>query len=484
MIDLTKIARKAMIEKKLKPDYSKEALAQLAKLNTPLLYSPDPSIKDLRDLLWVSIDNDDSQDLDQLTYADKLDGEKAKIYIAIADVDALIKKGSAIDRDAQNNTTSVYTPTKIFSMLPEKLSTNLTSLNEHQDRLAMVVEIIVEKDGSLGSSTVYPAWVNNHAKLAYPSLGEWLEKKGPPPELVEKNPRLQSQIILQNEISKRMRAFRHGQGSLSLMTIEARAVVDKGIIVDLRAVIPNRAMKLIEDFMIAANESTTRFLMQKNFPTLRRVVKTPEKWDRIVTLAKELHYTLPEEPDSKALDGFLTFRKQEDPGTFPDLSLSVIKLLGRGEYEVNVPGQKPSGHFGLALKDYSHSTAPNRRYPDIVTQRLLKAAMGGKENPYSKNELMNLALHCTEKEDAAERVERKVKKSAAALLLASKLNQTFDAIVTGASERGTWVRIFQPPVEGKLIKGIEGLDVGDRIRVRLLKVDVTHGFIDFVRERQ
>jgi exoribonuclease-2 len=471
-----------MIERGLLPDFSPRALAELVGIEE-LAARADGSARDLRHLLWCSIDNDDSRDLDQLTVAESLPDDTIKVFVAVADVDALVKRDSAIDSHARQNTTSVYTPAKIFSMLPEKLSTDLTSLNYGSDRDAVVVEMIIGRDGSLTGSDVYGALVQNRAKLAYNSVAAWLEGAGPMPKEISAVPGLDENLRLQDRAARRMKEFRHVHGALSLETIEARLVFDDGSLRDVEAEKKNRAKELIEDFMIAANGVTARYLAAKKLPSFRRVVRTPKRWDRIVELAGEHRFRLPALPDAKSLEAFLTQARASDPLRFPDLSLSIIKLLGAGEYLVEPPEGRSDGHFGLAVKDYSHSTAPNRRYPDIITQRLLKAAIAGGPLPYELEELAALARHCTEKEDAAKKVERQVRKSAAALLLEHRIGEQFDAIVTGAAEKGTWVRLLQPPVEGRLESGFEGVDVGLRVRVELIRTDVERGYIDFRRVR-
>jgi exoribonuclease-2 len=433
----------------------------------------------MRSLLWASIDNDDSRDLDQLTVAEAISTDKVKILVAIADVDSFVKKGSAIDEHARHNTTSVYTAAEIFPMLPEKVSTDVTSLNFNQDRLSITVEMVVGAKGSLQESHIYSAWVRNHAKLAYNSVAAWLENKGTIPEAIVAVKGLAENLQLQDRITQSMKNFRHIHGALSLETIEAKPVFDGDQIRALEIQEKNRAKEIIEDFMIAANGVTARYLSASKFPSIRRVVRIPKRWDRIVEIAGEHKFRLPEIPDSKALEEFLVSEKAAHPIRFPDLSLAVVKLLGAGEYIAEPPDGNAPGHFGLAVRDYAHSTAPNRRYPDLLTQRLLKAALEGKPAPYGKDELDVLAAHCTEAEDAANKVERQVGKSAAALLLQSRIGEQFDSIVTGASEKGTWVRLLTVPVEGKLISGFDGIDVGDRIRVKLTSVDVQQGFIDF-----
>ncbi len=473
-----------MIQRGLQPDFSPAALIETDAM-THAATEASPSIRDLRGLLWASIDNDDSRDLDQLSVADPVAGGAVNILVAIADVDASVSKGSAIDGHARTNTTSVYTAAEIFPMLPEKLSTDLTSLGEGQERLAIVVEMTVGGDGAVTHSDVYRAVVVNHAKLAYDAVAAWLDGTAPAPPRVAAVPGLDEQLRIQDQVAQRMKHLRTQHGALGLETIEARPVFDDGVLTALRPDEKNRAKALIEDFMIAANGVTARYLDQKGFPSFRRVLRTPERWPRIVELAAAVGERLPPEPSALALEEFLTKRRRSDPARFPDVSLSVIKLLGSGEYALDLPGEQPTGHFGLAVQDYTHSTAPNRRFPDVITQRVLKAALAGRAAaPYGNDELAALARHCTEQEGNAAKVERQVLKSAAALLLASRIGERFDAIVTGASEKGTWVRILRPPVEGKVVHGFERLDVGDRVRVELVHTDVERGFIDFVRSRE
>ena len=481
---LQSVAHKAMLEHDLLPGFSAEALAELEELQIPTGTNDIPNeahldIRDMRDLLWASIDNDDSRDLDQLTVAAIMPGGKVKVMVAIADVDSLVKEGSAIDEHARHNTTSVYTAAMIFPMLPEILSTDLTSLNPNEERLALVVEMEINTDGSLMSSAVYRARVRNHAKLAYNSIAAWLDGNGPIPDAVAAVPGLDENLRIQNKVTQGMKRLRHVHGALSLETIEAKPVFDNDQIRSLEVEEKNCAKEIIENLMIAANGVTARYLSTSGFPSIRRVVRIPKRWDRIVEIAGECKFNLPEVPDSKALDDFLIKQKAADPVRFPDLSLTVIKLLGSGEYIAELPDGDISGHFGLAVKDYAHSTAPNRRYPDLLTQRLLKAALEGKPAPYSKDELDVLATHCTEAEDSVKKVERRVEKSAAALLLESRIGEKFDGIITGASEKGTWVRLLKMPVEGKLVKGYEGMDVGNRLRVQLIDTDVEQGYIDF-----
>ena len=477
---LAAIARRAMIERGLEPDFPPAARQELAAIVGPADMTGDA--RDLRDRLWASIDNDDSRDLDQLTVAESLADGRVRILVAVADVDALVRKDSAIDGHATRNTTSVYTPAAIFPMLPEALSTDLTSLNEDQDRIAMVADSVFEADGTLAASDLYRARVRNHAKLAYRSVAAWLDGGGAAPRRIVEIPGLDENLRLQDVVAQRLVGLRHRHGALSLETIEAKAVFSGDVLSNLEPDRKNRATQLIEDFMIAANGVTATYLASKKFPSLRRVLRDPERWVRITQLASGFGDRLPDAPDAVALEAFLARRRQADPEKFPDLSLAVVKLIGRGEYVLDLPGGEPPGHFGLAVKDYTHSTAPNRRFPDLITQRLLKAALAGAPLPYTVPELADLAKHCTEREDAATKVERRVRKSAAALLLSGRIGESFDALVTGASAKGTWVRLFQPPVEGKLERGFQGLDVGDRVRVKLLHTDVERGFIDFARD--
>jgi exoribonuclease-2 len=480
MNQLKSIARRVMTERGLLPDFSAAAVAEVSALREGAPAN-GPAIRDLRDLLWASIDNDTSRDLDQLSVAEKLADGAVKILVAIADVDALVKRHSAVDDHAQTNTTSVYTAATIFPMVPERLSTDLTSLGEDQERLAIVIEMVVASDGTLKTSEIYRAAVRNHAKLAYNALAAWLDGSAPAPPKVAAIPGLVEQMRLQDQVAQEMRKVRYQHGALSLQTPEAAAVFNGDELADLIPDQANRAKELIEDLMVAANGVTARYLAQKGFPSLRRVLRSPERWGRIVALAQTFGEQLPSEANGMALAHFLAQRRLAAPAQFADLSLSVVKLLGRGEYALDLPGQESEGHFGLAVTDYTHSTAPNRRFPDLVTQRLLKAAIAGEPAPYSNSELSALARHCTEQEDNAAKVERQVDKSAAALLLARRGGEQFDGLVTGASAKGTWVRILHPATEGKVVRGFQGLNVGDRVRVKLVHTDVERGFIDFER---
>jgi VacB/RNase II family 3'-5' exoribonuclease len=477
--DLQHIAVRAMHERGLLPEFTPAEMAEAQKLD-PGIGPLEPTTRDLRALLWASIDNDDSRDLDQLTVAEALPSGETRILVAIADVDAKVKQGSALDHHAAANTTSVYTDARIFPMLPERLSTDLTSLNEGEERLALVIEMVVDGAGLLQADKgqLSRAVVVNRAKLAYNGVAAWLQGQAEAPAKVAAVAGLADNLRLQDRVAQALRAQRHQHGALDLETLEPRAVFDGDSVSDLRLEQQNRAKQLIEDFMVAANVTTARFLEQRRFPSVRRVLRSPERWQRIAELAQTYGTTLPAEPDARALEAFLTERRRADPQRFPDVSLAVVKLLGRGEYAVENPGGT-SEHFGLAVRDYTHSTAPNRRFPDLLTQRLVKAALADRPPPYAAGDLAALAARCTAAEDAAAKVERTVRKSAAALLLRSRIGETFDALVTGASAKGTWVRLLRPPVEGRIVRGLDGLDVGDRVTVKLEHTDVERGFIDF-----
>ncbi len=468
-----------MSQRGLEPAFPPGVGQQLASIGGPGR-DDDPRIRDLTALPWCSLDNDDSLDLDQLTTCEPLGGGSVKILVAVADVDVLVKKGSAIDEHARFNTTSVYTSAKVFPMLPERLSTDLTSLNQDQDRLALVTEMVVAPDGGVAAATVYRAKVRNKAKMAYDAVAAWIDGGGPLPGAARAVAAMDLQLRTQDEVAQRLRARRHAEGSLELETFQPRAVFDGERVVDIRQQVQNRARQLIEELMIATNEHAAGFLASAGVASLRRVVRSPERWLRIVEVARKLGGSLPTAPSSQALAAFLARRHQADPVRFPDLSLAIVKLMGSGEYVAEQPGEAPIGHFGLATRDYTHSTAPNRRFPDLITSRLLKTVLSGSLPAYSLAELKALAQHCTDQEDAAQKVERSVRKSEAALLLESHVGQQFDAIVTGRSTSGTWVRIFTPPVEGKLVGRMPELEVGQRARVKLVATNVEHGFIDFV----
>jgi VacB/RNase II family 3'-5' exoribonuclease len=475
--ELKRLASDAMRAHGLLPDFSAPALSEANAASAPT--DSGPEVRDLRALIWSSIDNDDSLDLDQIEVAQTLDSGSSKLLIGIADVDSVVKTGSAVDAHARANTTSVYTAAEVFAMLPERLSTNITSLAQDRDRLCLVVEMVIEADGTLGQSTIYRALARNHAKLAYRSVATWLQGQGAAPSQLGAVAGLEAQLRLQDGIAQALKGQRQRRGALEFDTAENRAVYEGGVLIDLQPDPKNRAQELIEEFMVAANGVAARYLRQHGRTSLRRILKVPKRWDRIVQIAKDAGKTLPSAPDANALNAFLTERRQNDPSRFADLSLAIIKCLGAGEYAAERPGQVPEGHFGLAVRDYAHSTAPNRRFPDLITQRLIKAALDERPAPYSDTELQALAAHCTEQEGNAKKVERQIEKSAAAMLLSARIGARFAGIVTGASEKGTWVRIASPAAEGRVVKDFQGFDVGDHVHVQLLHVDVARGFIDF-----
>ena len=479
-LDLQTIAKQIMLDHGFEPDFSPQVAQQLAQLkaHAPQV-APGAEIRDLRNLLWSSIDNDTSRDLDQIEVAERLPNGDIKVLVGIADVDAFVPKHSAIDEHAANETTSVYAGVHIFPMLPEELSTGATSLLEHADKLSIVIEYTVDAAGCIASSHVYRAIVRNKAQLAYNALGAWLEGTAAAPAKVAASTDLQAQIKLQNQAAQALKNQRYRNGALNLKTTEIRPVLMDQKIVDVVSDEKNPATDLIEDFMIAANGVVARML--ESVSSIRRIVKTPQRWDRIVQLAAQHGAQLPPDPDSKALNDFLIKRKTADPDHFADVSLAVIKLIGPGEYVLERPGDPVQGHFGLAVQDYTHSTAPNRRFPDVITQRLLKAMLGNQPAPYSDDELTAIAGNCTAKEDAARKVEREMSKRLAAVAMSHRIGQTFDALVTGATAKGIFVRVLQPRVEGLLAQGQQGLDVGDRLRVKLIRTDVPRGYIDFAR---
>jgi VacB/RNase II family 3'-5' exoribonuclease len=474
--DLRDVARRAMVEEGFEPDFSAEARAELAHPPAPADDGPAP--KDLRDLLWSSIDNDDTRDLDQVEFAESIEGG-TRLLIGVADVDRRVPKDSAIDKHAQTQATTVYTGVVIFPMIPVELSAGETSLFENQDRYALVVEIVIDGEGAVKSEDVYRAMVRNKAQLAYPSVGAWLEQRGPVPPKIAAMPGLAEQVQKQAGLAALLRRTRDKNGALEIQTVEARAVAIDGKVTAVEQNRDNAATRTIEDFMVAANGAVARYLEKHGLASIRRVVKKPERWPRIVELAKQYGASLPAEADSIALHKFLEARRAVDPEHFPDLSLAIVKLMGPGEYSVDLPGGLNEGHFGLAVQDYTHSTAPNRRFADLLTQRLVKAVLAGKPSPYSVAELETIARNCTLREDAARKVERKVRKTASALLLADKVGSHFTAIVTGVKKEGTYVRVIQPPVEGRLMQGAHDVDVGDKVSVKLLSTNPEKGFIDF-----
>ncbi|HZM05232.1 MAG TPA: RNB domain-containing ribonuclease [Candidatus Saccharimonadales bacterium] len=461
-------AREEMIHDGFQPDFPPQVMAEVNSAQAADVTAGNR--RDLRALLWSSIDNDESRDFDQVEWAERLPNGNIRVLVGIADVDAVVKKGSAADRHAAANATSVYTGGPVFSMLPERLSTDLTSLGQDVDRAAVVMEFVAGKDGAVVSHDVYQAVLRNKARLAYNQVAQWLQNVAPAP--------LDDQVRVQNEASALLKEFRRQHGSLTLGGVESVPVIVNNEIKRFENMQSNPARDIIENFMVAANEAMARFLRDRNSLCLRRIVRTPKRWDRIQAIAAQLGTTLPKEPDSRALNEFLSQRKQADPEHFPDLSLSVLKSMGPGEYVVEHPGSEHEGHFGLAVDDYTHSTAPNRRYADLVMQRLLKASISQSPCPYSEAELSAIAAHCTERESAARHVERFMKKVAAAIMLQSQIGQIFDAIVTGVTPQGTYARLLTVPAEGRIVRGEKGLDIGNKVRVRLLSTDPNKGFID------
>jgi len=486
--DLHAAAARALAERDFTVAPSDAAQRQVAALpaaTNAVTNGPPDGVRDLRALPWSSIDNADSQDLDQIEWAETADAETpgaVRVLVGIADVDALVPRDSPVDADAAHNATSVYAGADVFPMLPLALSAGATSLLENADRLALVVELLVGADGVVARHDAYRALVRNRAKLAYESVAPWLEGGAAAPDAVSRVPGLDAQIRLQHDTAQRLKAERLRAGALEFETIEARPVTKAGVVVGLEVTHKSASRELIEDFMIAANVAIACYLEEHGSSGIRRVVREPERWSRIVEIAARTGDTLPAEPDSRALAAFLARRRAADPLRFPDLSLSIVKLLGPGEYALDRPGHDPGGHFGLAAHDYSHATAPNRRYADLVTQRLLKAVLAGTSQPYTDDELATIAAHCTEREDAARAVERTVRKMAAALLLAPRVGDAFDAIVTGRNRNGTFVRLLDPPAEGRVVRGEAGMDVGEQVRVRLLSVDPERGYVDFEGE--
>jgi len=479
-VDLQVIAHQIMVENGFEPEFPAGVQQQLADLKArPPVAASSKDVRDLRGLLWSSIDNDTSRDLDQVEVAERLPNGDVKVMVGIADVDAFVPKASAIDTHAAKETTTVYAGVRNFPMLPEELSTGASSLLENGDKLGVVIEFVASSDGEVTSSTVYRALLRNKAQLMYNSVGAWLEGTGAAPPKVAASADLQAQLKLQDQVAQALMKQRYLHGALNIETSEVNPVVVNQQVVDIVQHQKNRATMLIEDFMIAANGVVARML--EKVSSLRRIVKTPERWDRIVQLAAARGEQLPAQPDSKALNNFLLKRKAADPDRFADLSLAVIKLIGPGEYVLERPGDPEQGHFGLAVQDYTHSTAPNRRFADVVTQRLIKAFLSGTPGPYSDDELGAIAQNCTVKEDAARKVEREMSKRLAAAAMSQRIGETFDAIVTGVTPRGTFVRVMQPRIEGLLAQGQQGLDVGDKLRARLTRTDVQRGYIDFAR---
>ncbi|CAN5572933.1 RNB domain-containing ribonuclease [soil metagenome] len=480
---LTQRAHQAMIENGFEPEFSAAVTDQLVEIELETAPAAGGDIKDLRSLPWSSIDNASSRDLDQIEWAERLPNGDIRVLVGIADVDVRVSKGTPIDDHAEQNTVTVYTESKIFPMLPEELSTDITSLNENVDRLAVVADMTVKENGDVPESTFYRALVSNQAQLSYEKIGEWLDHDGELPDDLQRVPGLREQIELQREAAKRLAAYRRTKGALEFESIESSAVVEDGEIKGLVSVEPNSARKLIENFMVSANVEMAEFLEANGSISLRRVVKTPQRWDGIRRIADEYGVNLPAEPDQPALAAFLDQRRLADPEHFPDLSLSIVKLIGSGEYVVERPGEDTGGHFGLAVRDYAHSTAPNRRFTDIVVQRLVKAVISHQPSPYSADELETIAQHCNDQERAARKVERKMRKVVAATVMQRHIGEHFDAIVTGITSAGTFARILRPPVDGRIEQGQQGLNVGQKVNVRLLSADPRSGFIDFAAQR-
>jgi VacB/RNase II family 3'-5' exoribonuclease len=479
-INLPAIARQVMRTRGFDPDFGPEIQRQLAEITArPPQLTPSDKVRDLRNLLWSSIDNDTSKDLDQIEVAERLPNGDTKVMIGIADVDAFVPMGSPIDRHAERETTSVYTGVSVFPMLPNELSTGASSLLPDVDRPAVVTEFAVSSGGALTSSSVYRAVVRNKAQLTYDAVGAWLEGKAAPPSKVAASLDLQAQLKMQDEVAQTLKKLRYEHGALNIDTSEVVPLLLNEQVMDVVKVEKNRATDLIEDFMVAANGVVARLLAKVS--SIRRIVKTPEHWDGLMRLAAADGEKLPPEPDSKSLNNFLLKRKASDPDQFADLSLAVIKLIGPGEYVLERADDPPQGHFGLAVQDYTHSTAPNRRFADVVTQRLIKALLSGQPTPYSDDELSSIAANCTAKGDAARKVEREVSKHLSAIAMSRHVGETFDAIVTGVTPKGTFVRVMQPHIEGMMTQGAAGLNIGDRLRAKLIRTDAQHGFIDFAR---
>ena len=472
-----------MQEHGFQPKLSQDAERELAILLARGLSLPQAghgtNIADLRSLPWSSIDNDTSRDLDQIEWAERLQDGRIRVRVAVADVDGTIHQGTALDAHAESETTSVYTGVTVFPMFPVELSEGLTSLNENEDRAAVITEFSVDHNGIVTDGSIYRALVRNQAQLAYNAVGAWLSGTAEAPEKIRGNPELTRQLKLQDEAARSMVGSRAQHGALDLETIETRPVMVHEEAVSLARQLKNRATSLIEEFMVAANGVMARTLDAAHIASIRRIVKVPKRWDRIVQIAAELGATLPATPDSKALNDFLRERRKADPIRFPDLSLTVIKLMGPGEYVMVRPGEDQPGHFGLAVQDYTHSTAPNRRFADIVTQRLLKAHLAAAPTPYSAERIAAIAARCTLMEDNERHVEREMAKRIAAVVLHKRIGQHFSAIVTGVSAAGTFVRALEPHVEGMLVHGGHGLDVGDKIQVRLVGTNPERGYIDF-----
>ena len=477
---LRNAAEAAMRAQGFEPEFSAAVIQEVRALDEPADNPQPTDVRDMRAALWSSIDNRESRDLDQIEVAERV-GDSIRVSIGVADVDSLVPVGSPADEHAANNTTSVYTGVVTFPMLPERLSTNLSSLNEGEDRLAVVVQFDVDPNGGIGETRIFRALVNNKAKLAYDPIGDWLARKTPPPAAIAKSPQLEQQLRLQEEAAQRLRHAREVAGALDFESVEATPVVAHGKVVDLAITRRGPARDLIEDFMVAANRSVAKYLLDHGTASLRRVVREPKRWDRIVALAAEVGEKLPDKPDNVALSEFLARRRAADPEHYADLSLNIVKLLGPGVYvyERRLGDRRDMGHFGLGVAEYVHSTAPNRRFADLVTQRLLRAVTLGDPCPYTDDEMFAIAARCTERGEAARKVERTMRKIAGATMLAERVGDSFAAVVTASSPKGVYARVISPPVEGRILRGGEGLDVGDTVKVVLLSVDPKRGYIDF-----
>jgi VacB/RNase II family 3'-5' exoribonuclease len=479
--DLSAAAYEEMLREGFHPDYPEGTDAQIEQIRAQLADPPNPALMDLRTQVWSSIDNDTSRDLDQIEVAERVNGS-VRVRVGIADVSESVAPGTPLDRHARDQTQTVYTAVRNFSMLPTALSTDLTSLDEGEDRDAVIVEFEVDNSGQVTGARIYRGRVRNQAQLAYSKVGPWLEQRADAEGKVNTSEALQTQLRLQDEVAQALRAQRMRMGALDFQRVEADPVVVNGTVQSIQPAERNRATELIEEFMIAANETMARTLKAAKRSCIRRVVKSPERWARIVDLAAQHGAKLPAEPDSRQLNLFLQQQRKADPIHYPDLSLAIIKLMGPGEYVLSRGNSEDrNGHFGLAALDYTHSTAPNRRFADLVTQRVVKAMLDNSPPPYSDEELDALARHCTERETAARKVERAMQKRVAAVALAGSIGRSFHGVVTGANERGVFVRVFSPPVEGKIVQGEQGLDVGDVVNVKLLHTDPEHAFIDFAR---
>jgi exoribonuclease-2 len=478
--DLIAAARQEMIARGFQPDLAPEASRQLESLKTRPSSGAESGLRDLRSLLWSSIDNDTSRDLDQAEVAERVSGG-IRVLIAVADVDSDVPAGSPIDQYAARETTSVYTGIQTFPMLPEQLSTDLTSLNQDVDRPAIVIDMLVAPSGSTASGEVYRALVRNRAQLTYNGVGGWLEGTSAAPPKVAASADLAAQLKLQDEAAQLLFKDRQRLGALIIDRVEPETIVANGQVQRISTRQRNRATDLIENFMVAANGVMERDLTNAGVSSIRRIVRTPKRWERIVELAARYGDKLPPEPDSGALNIFLQKRRAADSVHYADISLAVIKLMGPGEYVLSRQGDKDQGHFALAAHDYTHSTAPNRRFADLATQRIIKSVLSKQPPPYSDQQLDSIARHCNLMEDAARKVERGMYKRIAAVALKNRIGQTFAAVVTGVTPKGVFVRISDPPAEGLLARGQQGVDVGDQLQVKLLSADPQRGYLDFGR---